>query len=193
MTDLTKATRAPLQVGPLTVDGFMLPDGTYCMSQTQVAEAVGLTERNARDFLQSKALKSLLGEGYTDAISQRQEVEMEGEAGKRGASRFIAMPLEVVTAYWLWQAFRSNKQALALCMALMTESLERRFDVVFGVERSPLEYNDRTTQRIQELERDLEKLGEAYAVEDSLKEENDRFLRLLREQGIDPYALSGDE
>lgn len=50
MSESTKATRASIQIGDLTVDGFMVPDGTYRMSQTQIAEAVGLTERNARDF-----------------------------------------------------------------------------------------------------------------------------------------------
>jgi hypothetical protein len=35
---------------------------------------VGLTARNAFDFLRSKTAKRLLGEGYTDSIS---EVEVE--------------------------------------------------------------------------------------------------------------------
>ncbi|MEM1307926.1 MAG: hypothetical protein AAGF98_00240 [Cyanobacteria bacterium P01_H01_bin.153] len=47
-----------------------MPDGSYRMSQTQAVEAVGLTERNTRDFLRSKAIKRFLGEGYTPAISE---------------------------------------------------------------------------------------------------------------------------
>jgi len=45
----------------------------------------------------------------------------------RGGSRICALPLEVIGAYWLWQAARGNKQALSLVMALLTETLERRY------------------------------------------------------------------
>ncbi len=66
MTD--RATRATVTIGSLEVDGFMLPDGSYRLSQTQAAECVGLTERNAREFLESNAFKRLMGQGYTPAI-----------------------------------------------------------------------------------------------------------------------------
>jgi hypothetical protein len=37
-----------LDIGDRVVAGFMLPDGSYRMSQTQAAECVGKTEINAR-------------------------------------------------------------------------------------------------------------------------------------------------
>lgn len=40
MTDSTKATRADIQIGSIKADGFMLPDGSYRMSQAQAAEAI---------------------------------------------------------------------------------------------------------------------------------------------------------
>ena len=189
MTDFSKATRATVTIGAIAVEGFMLPDGSYCLSQTQAAEIVGLTERNAREFLRSKALKSLLGEGYTPATS-----DIEPEEGQaRGGSRIQALPLEVVSAYWLWQAFRGNKSALPLCMALITESLERRFDAAFGISRTEAERDNRLSQRIQQLERDLQTLGDAYASDDvarwdaeHFQRENARLLKLLEENGIDP-------
>ncbi|NES17908.1 MAG: hypothetical protein F6K41_03050 [Symploca sp. SIO3E6] len=190
MTESIRATRASVQIGSLEVDGFMLPDGSYRMSQTQAAECVGLSERNARDFLRSKALKSLLGEGYTPAISA---VEIESNDQLRGQSRFNALPLEVVCAYWQWQAFRGNKQALSLCMALMLESLERRFDNAFAVTRTEQERQERLTSRIQQLERDLTQLGEDFALDDQIRRERDYFERLLRENGIDPWALPNSE
>lgn len=186
MTESIRATRAPVQIGSQQIDGFMLPDGSYRMSQTIAAECVGLSERNARDFLRSKALKSLLGEGYTPAISS---VEIESSDQLRGQSRFNALPLEVVCAYWQWQAFRGNKQALSLCMALMLESLERRFDNAFGVTRTLDERQERLTSRVQQLENDLAELGEGFALDDLLRRERDYFERLLRENGIDPWGL----
>jgi hypothetical protein len=89
---MTKATRAIVELGPASIEGFMLPDGSCRMSQTQAAECVGLSERNARDFLRSKGLKALLGEGYTPAIF---EIEPDADQA-RGASRIRGLPLEVV-------------------------------------------------------------------------------------------------
>jgi hypothetical protein len=89
--------------------------------------------------LQSKALKTLLGEGYTPATSEI----IEPDAGQvRGGSRIRALPLEIVGAYWLWQAARGNKTALSLVVALLTKTLEPRFDNAFGVTRTETERNE---------------------------------------------------
>lgn len=45
-----RAVRALVQIGSIAVDGFMLPDGSYRMSQTQAAECVGLKVQNVSDF-----------------------------------------------------------------------------------------------------------------------------------------------
>ena len=193
MSESIKATRATVAIGGLTVDAFMLPDGSYRMSQTQAAEAVGLSRQNVSDFLRSNAIKILLGEGYTSPISGSEQIEIESEGDKRGQSRFNSVPLEIVGAYWLWQSYRGNKKALALCMALIIESLERRFDNAFGVVRSEQERNDATTARIKTLESDLANLGEGFAIDEDIRRERDYFESLLKQNGIDPYVLpSGD-
>lgn len=186
MTESVRAVRALVQIGSLTVDGFMLPDGNYRMSQTQAAECVGKPEINARRFLDSKAIKALLGKGYTpDTI----EIESSSEQ-VRGQGRFNALPLEVVTAYWLTQAGEGNKQALSLVWALLTETLERRFDEAFGVARTPQERNEILSQRVQELEQDIR---EAFWVDDEARAERDHYERLLRENGINPWRIPGTE
>lgn len=184
MTESVRAVRAPVQIGSLTVDGFMLPDGSYRMSQTQAAECVGLKVQNISDFLRSKAFKALVGEGYTPQIS---EIEPAGEQ-LRGQARINALPLAVVRKYWLWQAHRGNKQALALVDALMAETLERRFDEAFGVTRTETERNELLSQRVQELERDIR---EAFWVDDQARIDRDHYERLLRENGIDPWGIPG--
>jgi hypothetical protein len=187
---MTKATRTTIPIGPLEVEGFMLPDGTYAMSQTQAAELVGLTERNAREFLQSKALKSLLGEGYTPAISE----EIEADPNQlTGASRIKPLPLEVVSVYWLWQASRGNKTAVSLCVALLTETLERRFDAAFQVDRTEAERNDRLTQRLQTLERDLAALGDAYAWPDVQRDHIAALEAQIRGLGAEPWQPPGQD
>ncbi|MEL6383825.1 MAG: hypothetical protein AAFQ89_15495 [Cyanobacteria bacterium J06626_18] len=187
---MDRAKRSVVAIGELEIEGFQMPDGSYRMSQTQAAEIVGLSERNARDFLRSSAIKRLLGEGYTPAIT---EVEIDASEQSRGQSRINALPLEIVTAYWVWQCFRGNKQAIALVMALATEALDRRFDAAFGVTRSEAEYDERFSDRVGRLQRDLATLSEAYAEPDLLREENDRLRDQLRQNGIEPWSIaSGD-
>lgn len=191
MTESIKATRASVAIGSITIDGFMLPDGSYRMSQAQAADAVGKPPVNALRFLGSKAFKSLLGDAYTDYTPE--SVEIESEQGSRGQSRFNALPLEIATAYWVYQCFQGNKQALSLVMALAIETLERRFDSAFAVTRTEAERNDRLTQRIQQIESDLSKLGEGFALDDDIKRERDYFEQLLKQHGIAPWRLTDQE
>ena len=172
MTTHDKAQRATVQIGPLSVDGFQMPDGSYRMSITGAAESVSLTVSNASDFLRSKAIKALLGSDSTPRIS---EVEVESEGQMTGQTRIRALPLDVVIAYWHWQSHRGNKQALQLCIALATETLERRFDAAFGVERSESDRNALLAQRLQQTESALAALGEAYAEPDDLREQVTRL------------------
>ena len=184
MTNPTRATRTTVTIGSIQIDGFMLPSGSYRMSQTQVAQCVGLKVQNVSDFLRSKAFKSLVGKDYTPQISEI----VPDENQQRGQTRINALPLEVVRKYWLWQAYRGNKQALALVDALMAETLERRFDEAFGVVLTEQERNDRLSQRLQQLESDLARLGETYALDDIARQEREYLERLLRENGIDPWG-----
>ncbi len=208
MTESIKATRASVQIGSLTVDGFMLPDGSYRMSLTQTAESVGKPARSTFDFLRSKALKRLLSEAggtfdflpfdtvsaiSSDTYTVDQFLVDIGGEGSLGQTRIRGVPLEIVILYWHWESFRGNKQAFFLVTGLATETLERRFDVAFGVSRTETEWNERLIQRNSVLERALTELGEAFAIEDDIRRERDYFERRLRENGIDPWGLPGTE
>lgn len=189
MTESNRATRAIVTIGTLTADGFMLPDGSYRMSQAQAAQAIDESPVNALRFLQSRDSTALLGETYTDYTPE--SVEVEPEPGKRGQTRINALPLPIVTAYWLTRAYRGNKKAFVLCWALLTESLERRFDSAFGVARSEDDWNQRLSDRvIAQLENDL---SEAFSVESVISNENKYLMQVLRDNGIDPWALPQDE
>ena len=185
MTDTVIATRATITIGPLSVDGFMLPDGSYRMSQKNVADAVGKPAMNASRFLGSKAIKGLLGGDYTD--HGLEQIAIGTGEGKRGQSRINALPLEVVTAYWIHQCSQGNKKAIALVMALATETLERRFDNVFGIEKSEDDYNAMLFKRVESLETDV---GEAYVVADDMARENEELWFYIRENNLPgPYKL----
>jgi hypothetical protein len=188
MTDQTKATRATVQLGSLTIDGFRLSGGAYRMSQAQAAEAIGESPVYALRFLSSKDSKASLGEGYTDY--KPESVEVEPSPGQRGQTRINALPLEIVTAYWLSRAYRGNKQAFLLCWAMLTETLERRFDRAFNVTRSEEDYDQRLADRLSQMATDLSAAFEAADVATS----RERLLeQQLRELGVEPWALPGDE
>ncbi|MBE9119124.1 hypothetical protein IQ249_25030 [Lusitaniella coriacea LEGE 07157] len=91
MTDPIKVQRATVTIGSIEVDGFQLPDGSYRMSVTQAAETIGLGVQNASDFSRSKAIKPLLGEGYTPQTCQLPISEREN------ANHFRATP--VISCY----------------------------------------------------------------------------------------------
>jgi hypothetical protein len=132
-----------------------------------------------------------MGEGYTPAIS---DIEVEPDPGQlRGQTRIRGLGLEAISAYWLWQAHKGNKTALALCMALMTETLERRFDAAFGVLRSEADRNTILAQRLERTEADLAALGEAYAEPDLLRMEVEQLRQQLRDAGLEPWQLPQSE
>jgi hypothetical protein len=187
-----KAKRETVSIGGQEVDGFQMPDGSYRMSQAGAAGAISESPVYALRFLASKDSKSLLGEGYTDYTPE--SIEVEKTSGGRGQTRINALPLEVVSAYWLYRAVKGNKRAMLLTWALLTESLERRFDAAFGVERSESERNALLTQRLQQTQSQLDLLGEAYAEPDLLREENEQLRQQLRANGIEPWQrIEGGE
>lgn len=172
-----KAKRETIFVGSLEIEGFMMPDGSYKMSQTQAAQAVEKDESNARKFLRSKGAKSLIGEDYTPGRKSQIEVE---------ATRFTPLELREVSAFWLWESHRGNKKALALCHALMMETLERRFDDAFGVERTEGERQARLTERMDISRTEFEALAESMAEPDILREHISRLEDQVRRLGEEP-------
>jgi hypothetical protein len=186
MSESIKGTRATVNIGSLVIEGFMLPNGQYQMSLTSMADSVDLGVQNASDFLRSKTLKSLMGEGYTP-----QTFEIESEDQTRGQTRFRAVPLEIVRRYWLWQSTRGNKKAIALVDALMAETIDRRFDRAFGIPRSEDDWDRRLSAGIiAQLENDL---STAFEESDTALSRERLLEQQLRDNGIEPWALPGDE
>ena len=186
MTDSVKATRATVTLGSLTVDGFMLPDGSYRMSQTQVAECIQDDAVYARNFLASRALKALRGEGYTPETF---EVDHSGQS--RGQTRIQGWTLDIVYAYWVYRCHKGHKQAFALVVALGTETLERRFDRAFNITRSEDDWDKRlSTSIINQLENNL---SDAFAEADAALSREKLLEQQLRQNGIEPWALPSDE
>jgi hypothetical protein len=80
---INQATRASVQIGALEIDGFMLPDGSYRMSQTQAAEAVDLSRRNVSDFCAQTLLNSYWVRVIRIRFLEREEIEIEPDLATR--------------------------------------------------------------------------------------------------------------
>jgi len=100
------------------------------------------------------------------------------------------LPLEVVAAYWMSRAYRSNKKAFLLCWALITETLERRFDRAFGVIRPDNEWDRQLSDRI--IDHMEISLSSAFEEADTALSREKLLEQQLRENGIEPWALPGD-
>jgi hypothetical protein len=177
----TRATRATVQLGTLTIDGFMLPDGSYRMSQTQAASCIEDDAVYARNFLTSRVLKALRGEGYTPETF---EVSSDGQA--RGQTRIQGWTLDIVFAYWVYRCHKGSKSAFNLVVALGTETLERRFDRAFNVTRSEQDYDQRLVDRFSQMATDL---SEAFEAADVAASREKLLEQQLRELGVEPWAL----
>ena len=103
---MEKAKRATIQLGDRGLDVFQLPDGSYWLSQTQVAEAVGLEEIYTRRFLRSKWLKTLPGKGYTPDDLPKIEVEPTG--GTRGQTRIAPVDLTTAALFWVYSSLAAQ-------------------------------------------------------------------------------------
>jgi len=127
-----------------------------------------------------------LGKGYTP-----DSVEVESINQNRGQTRINAVPLEVVTAYRFTQAKQGNEQALSLVWAMLTETLERRFDRAFGIARSEDEWDQRLSEGIiVQLENDL---SSAFEEADTALSREKLLEQQLRELGVEPWALPEGE
>ena len=204
MSESLKATRTTVAIGALTVDAFMLVDGSYRMSLSQAANCIGKEAQGISNFLRSKALKRLLEnavgtsnflpESLTSPILDDAYkpdlfvVEISDDTAK-GQTRIRGLQLEIVGLYWQWECLQGNKQAFSIATALTLESLERRFDNAFGVFRSEQERNDTTLTRIKALEKDLANLGEGFAIDADKDREIAYLTSLLKDNGIEPYGL----
>ena len=188
---MEKAKRATIQLGDRELDVFQLPNGEYRLSQSQVAQAAEKPEANFRNFLGTKWLKALPG---LDSSSETfSKVDYEG----RGRP-ITAVPPAIAFAFWVFQVWQRNKSALPLVIALGTETLTRRADAAFGVQRSEAEYAAAANELmviVANQNQVLKALEENYATDDEAREtaaiawaDVKRLQEMLEANGIDYSA-----
>ena len=120
MTDILtqKAVITQVQIGSLTIDGLMLPNGDYAIAVPQIAEIIGTGKETA-----SKDLKRLLGESFRPS-------KMKTELGNQLINVVSLLDFEIIIAK-LDRA--GNKAAQDFRDSLVGLSLHQLFSDAFGV------------------------------------------------------------
>jgi hypothetical protein len=137
----TKATKATIKIGNISIDCYQMPDGCYKLAVNQVAKACNLDWRRFAEILEKKDVKALLPDGLVppDAILKSR---IETVDGIRQAS---LVDLKYVGLFW---NNCGTPEGHYLASACIIEALERRADAAFGVVRSEEERNDRLAARV---------------------------------------------
>ena len=142
MTEAYKAKRQVIQVAGKEVEVFQIPNGEFPYSITSVASLIGKGKTDAFYLFDSKAAKTLMGEGYT-RTSDTYKVER---------TRVSAITDLEANAYITWKAQRGDKEAIALLGAGFIEMLHRRACNAFEVKVVEDAHEERTRLNFERIQ-----------------------------------------
>lgn len=140
MSDVVKAKIASILLGKETILVLQMPDGSYCLSRTNVAKSVGKTRQSIANFLNGSSPEAL---PYKNFKPLKVKVE-------RKRALEDAIPISLATAYWRYLDKKNVVEASALVDACMFESIERRADKAFGVNQTEEERNEKFAVRVDD-------------------------------------------
>jgi len=132
MTESTKAVTATVQLGDLSIDGYMMPDGEFRAGIAGASILLG----HGKDWFNRlasrgpKKLEALQSAGFTGRL---EPVVIPRESGTRGASRAQTISLKDLTTLITVEALSGNKRAIALQAAFTLGGLDALFRDAFGI------------------------------------------------------------
>jgi hypothetical protein len=144
MVEVIRVERAsqPIYLGDVEINVFRLPNGQYVLNKTDIAKAIGKAAQYVSDFLIGKSPQALPYKGLT---FQKYPVYNE-------RTTIDAVSIELATAFWRYWDKRDNIKANLIIDACVSESIERRADKIFAVNRSEADYNQKFTQNLKSFE-----------------------------------------
>jgi len=182
---VVKAKRRTIHLGDKPLEVFQLASGEYRLSQTQVAEAIEKPESSFREFLESKAPEALPYKGFDSG-------KMPVEDSNRPIN---PTPIDLAIAYWTKEARIQNQIAVSLLSACAKETIERRADKAFGIQRTEVEYNFRFKTAFEKLadafpESSLATLGDDDRTESMILAEQDVLQKIKKKFPKEIFKLS---
>lgn len=107
MSELVQAVHKGVAIGSVEIDFFRLPDGSYRISQKQVAECIGLPELTLQRFLQQQSNSG----NYYQFLSVVIFSDSLSDMSWSGPRQLSSVSLDMAMMYWLKQSKRGNEQA----------------------------------------------------------------------------------
>lgn len=142
MAGTYKAQRQIIQIGDISLEVAMLPDGSYRLSHSQATEIVDKNRNSMLRFCRSKYLQSFLG-NTSGSYTVPEEIFLEG------ANRpIIPITFELACLFWQKCAAEGNPKARAIVVALLKDSLYTLADEAFGVKSSKEERSHHLTEDV---------------------------------------------
>jgi len=133
---MTKAIVAKIDLGFVQFDGLMLPDGSYAIGVSQIAELIGFSNEHS-----SRDIKALLGKDFQFA---KVSSELNNKAVNTLTIKEFSLLLIELTA-------AGYPVARALASVFAEEAIDRRYDTAFGKKVSESERNQILAQRMKRL------------------------------------------
>jgi hypothetical protein len=134
MSNQTKAIVAEVKLGTVSIEGLMLPDGTFAVAASQLAE-LNLVRQNQA----SRDLKSILGKDFP----------FDTASSELNSKKVNILTLPQVEMVITQLAFKGNQVAQQLMLALIGLSLQQLFCDSFGMRFESQDRQDWLTTRQQ--------------------------------------------
>ena len=126
-----KAKRATVDIGGIAINVYQLPDGSYRLAGRNVTDAIGMYNSSLKEIMGVKTLKDL---PHADLSLK----EVKSETGES----FVPVAIEDALAYWGEMGFeKRNPLAKAIVLACAAETIERRADRAFNIQRAEADYD----------------------------------------------------
>ena len=122
---VSKAVRTTVEFAGVDLELFMLPNGEYFASQTSASASLDKDNTSIMRFSTSSALKALLGK----------EFELRSLTVTGSNKPIKAVPLEVVSAYWMHWCGKGDAKAKQLVGGLIKRTLRDVADEAFGIKQ----------------------------------------------------------
>jgi len=138
MAKAIKAVRAQIFLGDIPLNVYQMPDGTYRLAGRNITDAIKDHPMTLSRSLGVKSLKDLLPNDLSPS-------QIKSETGES----FVPVSIENAARYWHAKSLEENEIAQRLTLACLIESIERRADAAFGIQRTEEERNQRLQQRLE--------------------------------------------
>lgn len=140
MSKTYRAEPRIIQLGEISVTVYQLPNGNYCLSQTEVAGVIEKLSNSIHSYRNSNRVRSLPFNNFTFPSFCIE-----------GSKKPIApVPLELAALYWQHWDAKGNLAARTLVNALIKRSLRDLANEVFEVKISSVERNDQLADDLSE-------------------------------------------